>query len=84
MADATAALGRIREHPVYSYLPLTHDWHHLCSPFFPRLQGTKQITDAYLIGFAVQHRCVLATMDKAMMHLAGDEWSKHVLLLEGR
>lgn len=84
MADATATLERIREHPGYAYLPITNDWHRLCSPLLARLHGTKQVTDAYLIGLAVQHCCVLVTMDKAMMHLAGDEWSKHVLLLEGR
>ncbi len=81
ITEATAVLTRMAQEPGYHYVPITDGWHTLCSPFFPRLYGTKQVTDAYLLGLAVRHGLVLVTMDKAMMHLAGNEHSKHVLLL---
>ena len=82
MAEASAILTRIAQTPGYHYLPVTAGWHTLCSPFFPRLYGTKQVTDAYLLGLAVQNGLVLATMDKAILHLAGKEHCNSVLLLQ--
>ena len=81
MSEATAILNQLAKHPGYRYLPITADWQTLCGPFFPRLYGTKQVTDAYLLGLAVREGLVLTTFDKALMHLAG-EHSKHVLVLE--
>lgn len=82
MSEATAVLKQLAQHPGYHYVPITGDWQTLCSPFFPRLYGTKQVTDAYLLGLAVRDGLVLVTMDKAIVHLAGNEYGKHVLLLE--
>ena len=82
MSEATAVLARMTQEPGYHYLPIAADWKTLCSPFFTRLYGTKQVTDAYLLGLALREGLVLVTMDKAIMHLAGNEHSKHVLLLE--
>ncbi len=82
MTEATAVLQQLARHPGYRYLPITADWQTLCSPFFKRLYGTKQVTDAYLLGLAVREELILVTMDKAMMHLAGKEHSQHVLLLQ--
>jgi toxin-antitoxin system PIN domain toxin len=82
MSEATAVLARMTQEPGYHYLPIAADWKTLCSPFFTRLYGTKQVTDAYLLGLALREDLVLVTMDKAIMHLAGNEHSKHVLLLE--
>lgn len=82
MTEATAILKQLAQHPGYHYLPIAADWKTLCSPFFKRLYGTKQVTDAYLLGLAVRDGLVLVTMDKAILHLAGDEHSKHVLLLK--
>jgi predicted nucleic acid-binding protein len=82
MNDATAILGQLTEHPGYRYLPITANWQTLCSPFFKRLFGTKQVTDAYLLGLAVRENLVLVTMDKGILHMAGDEFRKYVLLLE--
>jgi predicted nucleic acid-binding protein len=81
MTEATVLLQQLAHHPGYHYLPVTADWHTLCGPFFPRLYGTKQVTDAYLLGLAVQSRLVLVTMDKAIARLAGVEHSEHVLVL---
>jgi toxin-antitoxin system PIN domain toxin len=83
MAEATAILNNLAQHPGYRYLPIAEDWPTLCGPFFKRLFGAKQVTDAYLLGLAVRHGMVLVTMDKGIVYLAGSEFSKHVLLLEG-
>jgi uncharacterized protein len=45
------------------------------------LQGFRQITDAYLLGLAIQRKGTLVTLDKAIPHLAGSEYRKHVRLL---
>ncbi len=84
MSEATAVLGQLAQHPGYHYLPIAADWQTLCSPFFTRLYGTKQVTDAYILGLAVQSRLALVTMDKAISHLAGTEFSKHVLVLTAK
>jgi predicted nucleic acid-binding protein len=80
MSEASAVLATMAQHPGYHYLPIAADWHTLCSPFFKRLYGTKQVTDAYLLGLAVREKLVLVTLDKAILHLAGEHQS-HVLLL---
>ena len=82
MSVATAVLAQFVGHPGYRYLPITADWQTLCSPFFKRIFGTKQVTDAYLLGLAVREGLVLVTMDKAILHLAGEEFRNHVLLLQ--
>ncbi len=82
MSEATEILKQLAQHPGYRYLSINADWQTLCSPFFTRLYGTKQVTDAYLLGLAVQSGLVLVTMDKAILHLAGTEHSKHVLVLK--
>ena len=71
--EATALLARMAQHPSYHYLPISVDWNTLCSRFFRRLYGTKQVTDAYLLGLAVREGLALVTLDKAVVHLAGDE-----------
>lgn len=82
MSEATAVLKQFSQHPGYRFLPIDADWQTLSSPFFNRLYGTKQVTDAYLLGLAVQSNLVLVTMDKAILHLAGTEHSKQVLVLK--
>ena len=82
MSEATDVLARMAAEPGYHYVPVTANWQTLCSPFFPRLYGTKQVTDAYLLGLAVREGLVLVTMDKGIVHLAGKQHGKHVLLLQ--
>ncbi len=83
MSEATEILNHLAQHPGYRYLPIDADWQTLCSPFSARLYGTKQVTDAYLLGLSVREGLVLVTMDKAIIHLAGTDHTKHVLLLKG-
>jgi toxin-antitoxin system PIN domain toxin len=82
ISEATAVLAKIAQAPGYHYLSISTDWRTLSQPFFPRLYGTKQVTDAYLLGLAVQSRLILVTMDRAILHLAGNDHGEHVLLLE--
>lgn len=81
MREATAVLAKMTEHPGYRYLPINTNWPTLSAPFASRLYGTKQVTDAYLLGLAIQHNLILVTLDKALLHLAGKENVKHILLL---
>lgn len=82
MEEAAAMLERLSQEPGYHYQPISLDWRTLTKPFFPRLFGYKQITDAYLLGLAVHQKLILVTFDKAVLHLAG-EHSSHVLVLPG-
>jgi hypothetical protein len=54
LSEATAILAQLARHPGYRYLPIAAGWQTLCSPFFARLYGTRQVTDAYLLGLAVR------------------------------
>ena len=81
IAQATGSLISFKKHHGYRYIPIHADWETLCGRFFKRLYGTKQVTDAYLLGLAVEENLVLVTLDRAILHLAGEEFAKHVLLL---
>lgn len=81
LVAASAALASLARMPGYHYAPIDVDWQTLCEPFLSRLYGTKQVTDAYLLGLAMHGGLILATMDKALLHLAGKERRHHVLLL---
>jgi toxin-antitoxin system PIN domain toxin len=80
MGEATGILDDLTKHPGYRYHPIAHDWRTLTKPFFPRLHGHKQVTDAYLLGLAIHDRLILTTFDKAILHMSG-EHSKHVHIL---
>ena len=82
MPEATFLLQKLTRHPGYRYLPIDADWQTLTSPFSSRLHGTKQVTDAYLLGLAIRNNSTLVTMDKAILHLAGADYAPHVLLLQ--
>ena len=83
MEEATAMLVQLTREPGYRFQPISADWQTLCGRFSKRLFGHNQITDAYLLGLAVHEELVLATFDRAMLHLAG-EHSKHVLILNAK
>lgn len=82
MGEATAVLARMAKEPGYVYVPIAADWHSLSQPFSQRVYGTKQVTDAYLLGLAIREGLVLATMDQAILHLAGEPYAAHLLLLQ--
>lgn len=81
MGEATAMLEQLKQElPGHRYQPITGDWQTMTKPFFNRLQGHNQVTDAYLLGVAIQEGLVLATFDQAMLHMAG-EHRNHVRVL---
>jgi toxin-antitoxin system PIN domain toxin len=80
MLEATTMLARLAQEPGYHYQPISANWHTLCGPFFKRLFGHNQITDAYLLGLAIYHGLILVTFDKTILHLAG-EYSSSTLVL---
>lgn len=81
MRECTAMLDSLKQQPGYRYQPITADWQTLTRPFFNRLHGYRQVTDAFLLGLAIHQGLVLTTFDSALLHLAG-EHSKHVHLLK--
>ena len=80
MEQVTAMLRQMSQQPGYHYQPVTGDWQDLTKPFFRRVHGHNQVTDAYLLGLAIREKLVLTTFDKALLHLAG-EHKRHVLVL---
>ena len=80
MDEATKLLARLALEYGYHYHPVADSWSTLTKPFFHRLHGYRQVTDAWLLGMAIQDGLVLATFDRAILHMAGDHQS-HVLLL---
>jgi hypothetical protein len=82
VGDAAAILAALASHPGYRFWPITTDWAELTRPFFKRIIGHQQITDACLLGLAIQEGGVLVTMDKGIKYLAGAEYSNHLLVLE--
>jgi uncharacterized protein len=84
IGEASSILSGLKKHPGYRYIPIRTDWETLCGPLFKRLYGTKQVTDAYLLGLAIEENLILVTMDKGIVHLAGGEFAKHVLLLQDK
>ncbi len=80
--EATAFLAGLASHPGYRYWPITAGWSALVTPIRERIFGHQQITDAYLLGLAIKENGVLVTLDKAFKFLAGERYSKHLLVLE--
>lgn len=82
LAESTAVLASLTNHPGYRFWPISTGWATLAAPFQERVFGHQQITDAYLLGLAVKENGVLVTLDKAIKFLAGAAYSKNVLVLE--
>jgi len=49
-----------------------------------RLQGHKQLTDGYLLALAHRRKGVLATFDRGLRTLAGDEFSSALEIVPTR
>lgn len=81
ITEVTELLKQLAELPNYRYWPITASWTTLAAPFRGRLFGHQQITDAYLLGLAVREGGTLVTLDRAMAHLAGTEYRRHLLVI---
>ena len=79
---AIAILEAARAHPSCSFWEIRKGWIELTSPFVKRLFGHQQVTDAYLLGLAISGQGELVTFDRAIRHLAGQEYAQYVHVIE--
>ena len=75
------SLGNLASLPGHEYWPMDISYLDATEPFGPRLHGPRQITDAYLLGLALHHGGKLATLDRAILHVAGTDFSENVELI---
>lgn len=76
-----SVLAELARRPGYRYWPMTEGWATLTSPFFSRIFGHQQVTDAYLLGLAIKEGGVLVTFDRGLKYLAGAEFAENLLVL---
>ncbi len=51
------------------------------APFGRNILGHPQITDSYLLGLVIRENAALVTRDRGILHLAGSEYQKHVVII---
>jgi predicted nucleic acid-binding protein len=73
--DALILLERNVRHPAHEFWPDGVSLIEAVSSQAPRLQGHRQILDAYLLGLALSRRGVLASFDGGLRALAAGERS---------
>ena len=81
MVDALRMLEEIAALPNVAHLPVSLRWMELIQPLAPRLHGYRQVTDALLLGLAIQNNAILVTLDRGMKALAGAAYAANVLTL---
>jgi len=72
-ADALGLLERNVAHPAHEFWPDGIALMEAVAPVVPRLQGYRQLADAYLLGLALKHRGVLASFDRGLQALAAGD-----------
>jgi hypothetical protein len=82
--EAREALRNLVRIPGHVFWPDIPPYLDATDKFSRRMQGHRQITDAYLLGLARHHGGKLATLDKAIASLAGPEFSSLVELIPTR
>ena len=80
--DARRAIEKLTEHPRHVFWPDAPSYLDTAVSFSKRIQGHRQIADAYLLGLTIRNKGVLATIDAGIRHLAGAEFSAYVELIE--
>lgn len=83
MAEAREALERFAKLRGYRFWPMQRTFEEMTEPMRDRLHGYRQVTDACLLGLAIERKGSLATMDRAIRHLAGGDLVRHVTLVGG-
>ncbi len=81
MDEARDALQGLVRHPHHQFWPDEPAYLDATAPLSRRMQGHRQVTDAYLLGLAKHHGGKLATLDKAIRSLAGPELAAQVELV---
>lgn len=82
--EALALLGENLAHPAHEFWTNSVQLPPAVKAMQPRLQGYKQLTDAYLLALAHRRKGVLATFDRGLRTLAGDEFSGSLEVLPTR
>lgn len=82
LSEAEFSLGTFLQNTRHRFWPMDIDYLEATSRFEGRAYGHKQVTDGYLLGLAIHHKAVLATMDRRILHLAGPEFAEHVELIQ--
>jgi uncharacterized protein len=77
--EALTGLARLKG---YKFWPLRLSFAEAIAPFEQRVLSHGQVTDAFLLGLAIEQKGSLATLDRAIRHLAGSEFMQHVTLIE--
>ncbi len=80
--DALEMLDTVTRLPGHHFWPMDVGVLEAVNPFAERLFGHQQVTDAYLLGMAVRKAGRFVTLDKAILALAGEAYSNHVLTLQ--
>ena len=79
---AMELLATLTSNPGHTFWPLDIGIGKATKFCIDRLSGSRQITDAYLLGLAIANDGVLVTLDQAIPRLAGKAFASHVLLLK--
>lgn len=82
--EALALLGENLVHPAHEFWTDSLQVPSAVKGMEPRLQGYKQLTDAYLLALAHRRKGVLATFDRGLRSLADDELSGSVEVVSTR
>lgn len=82
--EALALLGENLAHPAHQFWTDSLQLPAAVKGMDARLQGHRQLTDAYLLALAYQRKGVLATFDRGLRTLAGDEFSGSVEIVPTR
>jgi uncharacterized protein len=81
LREAREALGHLTSLPGHFYWQDRPDFLTATAKLYSRLQGHRQITDAYLLGLAIHERGKLATLDRGILQMAGNEFADTVELI---
>jgi len=79
--EARAAMQQLVKRPGHVYWTEAPAYLEITAEFLERLQGHRQITDAYLLGLARHHGGKLATLDKGIKSIAGPHLEAFVELV---
>lgn len=79
--QATDVLERLAGLPRYQFWTLSEAWSQVTLRFKGKVYGRQQITDAQLLNLAVTTDGIFVTLDKAIRHMAGPEYSRNLLVL---
>jgi toxin-antitoxin system PIN domain toxin len=82
--EALALLGANLAHPGHEFWTDSLQVPSAVKGIETRLQGYRQLTDAYLLALAHRRKGVLATFDRGLRTLAGDEFSASVEIVPAR